>query len=563
MNVFEDLVEELKGENLLEETVINTISAEEAKKEKAKPPAEPQTETPPFAAETDFGTPSAEAFQPDETDEFTAAEMPEAGATADFAFAAPAENPGFEAPAAPVETETAGFTAPRSLVDEMEFYRRRAMEEVTSLQLVEHVFSGVEREQMKITPKPFDDIAVKKALHDFLQVSKDATAGDNAQAEFKLMQETESWCSALSYRDKNLSVSDLRRYCETTKPVLSAQALLALARFYRNLPHTEAVRSKFDMVLTRLFTAETGRNRRELLSSREEMIKKIADHYADWASVPLYSEADDTDLLLTTVKFDDFMAEAQGADNFDELVRNDFYNRLRIFKESIGDKFYAPMVLASAIECSVHIGNRYVELLEKEREQSSAEAIQVKYGFLLDQSVSDAAGKTLQLSDLLTEKTEEPAAEVVEEPKETLKVSAPGARRVEKKKAKAAGGFFGISKMVIALLVGTIVLTIGLYVFVEFGSSPPVSPDVQKVNLENSTFKDYLQTARINQELLIGIVTENWKNASEEKKQEVLGKLINAGKEKGFKKVHLLNREGVTVGHATETEIVVTKDSQL
>jgi hypothetical protein len=535
MNVFEDLVEELKEENLLEETIINTISAEKRKKQEAVLQEQPQAELPQNEAEIAAGAP---VLPETETDQ------------GEIAEAESAANP----------AEAAEIAAPTPPVDEMEYYRRRAMDEVTSLQLVEHVFSGVERDQMKILPKQFDDIAVKKALHDFLQISKEASPGDSAQAEFKLMQETESWCSALSYRDKNISVSDLRRYCETTKPVLSAHALLALARFYRNLPHTEAVRNKFEMVLTRLFVAEAERNRRELMFTRDEIIKFISEYYAEWASIPIYSEADETELLLVTVKFDDFMAEAQGADSFDELVKSDFYNRLRLFKESVGDKFYAPQVLASAIECNVHVGNRYVELLEKARQIESPEQIQVKYGFLLDQVVSDATGKTLQLAELLTERPEEP--EPLDEPKERLII--PSGEKAAVKKAKAsAGGFFGVSKWLILLLFGTIFLTVGLYIYVEHGSTTPVSPEVQKVNLENSSFKDYLQTARINQELLIGVVNDNWNNASEEKKQEILGKLINAGKEKGFKKVHLLNREGLTVGFASETEIVVTKDSQL
>lgn len=560
MNVFEDLVEELKGENLLEETVITTISNEEARKDDASRKAASQGAALSNAAEkTAAQTPSLNNLTANEADVFPAVEAVEPVEAADFHYSESDE--GFAVDTEMLSNESANvFAAPKSPVDEMEYYRRRAMEEVTSLQLVEHVFSGVEREQMKISPKPFDDIAVKKSLHDFLQVSKDASASDNAQAEFKLMQETESWCSALSYRDKNLSVSDLRRYCETTKPVLSAQALLALARFYRNLPHTEAVRSKFEMVLTRLFTVEIENDQRDLTASREEMIRKIAEHYADWASVPLYSETDDTELLLITVKFDDFIAEAQSADNFDEPVRNDFYNRLRIFKESIGDKFYAPMVLASAIECSVYVGNRYVELLAAEREQSNAEAIQVKYGFLLDQSVSDAAGKTLLLSELLAEKKQAPAAESFEGTKNETKTVSPVKKQSEKRQARAIGGFFGISKWVIGLLIGTIVLTVGLFVFVEFGSSAPVSPNVQKVNLDNSVFKDYLETARINQELLIGVVSENWKNAGDKKKEEILGDLLNAGKDKGFKKVHLLNKDGATVGYASEAGIVVKKN---
>jgi len=54
---------------------------------------------------------------------------------------------------------------------------------------------------------------------------------EHAQAEFRLMQETENWYSALSHRDKYITVAHLRRYCETSRPALSAQALISLARF--------------------------------------------------------------------------------------------------------------------------------------------------------------------------------------------------------------------------------------------------------------------------------------------------------------------------------------------
>jgi hypothetical protein len=452
-----------------------------------------------------------------------------------------------------IASATENFAAPKPPVDEMEFYRRRAIDEVTSLQMVEHVFSGVEREQMRILPKPFNDIAVKKALHDFLQVSKNSPANENAQAEFKLMQETESWCSALSHRDKHLSVSALRRYCETTKPVLSNQALVALARFYRNLPHNESVRSKFDMVLTRMFTKEAGGEKRELLFSREEIIKQINELYADWASVPLYSVEDETELLLTTVKFDDFLAEAQGAENFDELVKNDFYNRLRLFKESTGDNFYAPPVLASAIESNVLIGNRYVELLENERRKSSAEAIESQYSFLLDQAISDATSKTLQLVELLKEKSENVAEpKKLDEAKETLDVPKTTVEYKKPKQSKVS--FFGVSPWLVIVLLSIIVLSGSLYLYVEYFSQPKVSPNVQKVNLENSFLKDYLQAARIDQDTFIGVVSQSWDNTTEDKKLEMVSKVLSFGKEKGFKKVHLLNTKGETVGHATETE---------
>lgn len=557
MNVFEDLVEELKEENLLEETVIG-INAEKTQAEAKDNSSSYLPETgKAFAAAA-----SSDDFPADFDSESDEREPEEVEAAA--GFQSPAGESAGEASATEsnfaLVDSSETFAAPKAAVDEAEFYRRRAIDEVTSLQLVEHVFSGVEREQMRILPKPFNDITVKKALHDFLQVSKNSPASENAQAEFKLMQETESWCSALSHRDKHLSVSALRRYCETTKPSLSNQAIIALARFYRNLPHTESVRSKFDMVLTKLFTQEVEGERRELLFDRDEMIRQISALYADWASVQLFSAEDETELLLTTVKFDDFLGEAQDTENFDELVKKDFYNRLRLFKESTGDKFYAPLVLASAIESNVLIGNRYVELLEKERRQTSAEAIESQYSFLLDQAISDATSKTLQLVELLKEKTDTPAVPVkLDEPKETLNV--PETKFEYKAPKESKFGFFGVSQWLVAALVGVIMLSASLYLYVEYFSHYKASSTVQKVNLENSFFKDYLQTARISQDIFIGVVNPTWSEMSKDRKEEVLGKLINVGKEKGYTKVHLLNQEGETVGQATIDEVRVIDPS--
>ena len=221
--------------------------------------------------------------------------------------------------------------------DDHDFYRRRATEEVNSLKIVEHVISAIEREYKKSLPKAYDDLKVSLALHDFLKVTEKPNSPEHAQAEFKLMQETESWYSALSQRDKGISVSDLRRYCENAKPALSAQALISLARFYRNSPFSEPVRAKFDMVLTRLLTKEKWDDTRELIFTREELITQISHLYADWASIPLYELNDDSDVLIGVLKFEDFANEVKEADSFDELIRKDFFNRLKIFKEGTGE----------------------------------------------------------------------------------------------------------------------------------------------------------------------------------------------------------------------------------
>ncbi|MDQ2746832.1 MAG: hypothetical protein M3T96_06200 [Acidobacteriota bacterium] len=174
-NIFEDLIDELKEENLIEETVTESYQAETAAAEREKSSS---------ASETD----SAE--------------------TAETASAA-----------------------------EITFYRKRATEEVASLQTVESVFAGIERDQLKIVPMVYDDWEVKKVLHSFLHLPANTAANERAAAEFALVQATEKWYSTLAERDQQMMTAHLRRYCETSRPSLSAPALIALAKFYRNSPY--------------------------------------------------------------------------------------------------------------------------------------------------------------------------------------------------------------------------------------------------------------------------------------------------------------------------------------
>ncbi|MEO6334373.1 MAG: hypothetical protein ABIO91_05250, partial [Pyrinomonadaceae bacterium] len=124
MNVFENLIEELRDENLLEDTIMDrTRAGSQITK----------THNGPSVSELGRGNPSA-------GDEFTS----DSGSVSDFA----------------VGTEE----------NERDFYRKRAMDEISTLQMVEHVLSGIEREQMKVVPAAYDDLQAKNALHKFLQV---------------------------------------------------------------------------------------------------------------------------------------------------------------------------------------------------------------------------------------------------------------------------------------------------------------------------------------------------------------------------------------------------------
>jgi hypothetical protein len=626
MNVFEDLIEELKEENLIEETVIETAKTEEMQalavsaQAEVLVPAEVETVTEKTEVQPD--EPAADDYQPqnltdyptpdpsvpenlnyfaeeppmveESTAEFmTEEQIPVISQANDFSASLPAEPSEFELPedlslkkiAEPETLPTIEFNDNQALQElmaeasleedgviqyaeaislneaqptEKDFYRRRATEEVNALQIVEHIISAIEREQMKMIPKPYDDIAVSMALHDFLKVADQPHSPEHSQSEFCLLQETESWYSALSHRDKHISIGDLRRYCENARPPLSGQALISLARFYRNSPFSEAVRNKFEVVVTRLLTKEVWDDTREMLLDRDGMMKQLSGLYADWSSIPLYEAENDSEVLIGVLKLEDFLHEAAESRTFEDLIKNDFFNRLRLFKESMGEKFFSPILIAAAIECNVTVGNKYIELLNQERERNNARLVQEKYSFVLDQPVSDATSKTLQLIELLKEKGEAPKPLVVEqkpEIKETLKLDQttpryqPIADQTKKK-------LLGLSRWVWIFCISLVLAFGGLVIYVELFTSPmKTSPSVRKVNLDNSSLKEYFKVARINRDTFFAVTEPAWDKLSKDVKEDVLKKTLAVGSEKGYNKIHLMNAEGKTVGFASEKGI--------
>jgi hypothetical protein len=569
MNIFENLVDELKEENLLEETVIK-INAEEN-----KPAAWQENLIEKEAALTDDTKESVETIT-------EAAQFP-------TAF----DSIGETEPQTILEEAPEGRLANKPEIDTnhplrnakpsggADFYRKRATEEVSFLQMVEHVFAGVEREQMKIVPKAFDHLQVKKILHTFLQVSKEFNSNEQAQAEFQLLQETESWYSALTHRDKRISINHLRRYCESARPPLSSPALVSLARFYRNSPYSEQARGKFDFVITRLFSKDVENEHREMVFNREELIIHIKELYAEWSSIPLYPTGDDDDseILLIALKFEDFMTEAAVAASFDELIKNDFFNRLRLFKKETNENFFSPLIVAAGIESNIKIGNRYVELLEKEKSNKSV--FEDKYGFLHDQTISDATGKTFQLVELLSRKTEKPKpVEPIKKPKPEIKKENKVVKDVKPETKTAAKtpvekpkpvnyqaktennienkSYFNVSSWVLTAIIFTIIASVGIYIWSNRSDSKSKdSTSAKNVNLDNSSLKETLQSASINGETFSAVVQPAWHTLPQAKKEEILRKIISIGGDKGFNKVQLQNNEGKTVGLASpeKTEV--------
>lgn len=591
MNVFEDLIEELKEENLLEETVIETKSEKNGKDTYEVLPPESvsilsnsenittnsidQNHYPELENIQNFGDVDTISHNTVIDDEFSAAEaflLNNHNLTLEDEIQSPQNedvseeklqeslierNNDFSAAADPNEVQQN-----KQIISEKEFFQKRAMEEVTGLQMVEFVLSGVEREQMKVVSLAYDDLGVKKALHTFMQISEDVHSPEHAQAEFSLMQETENWCSALSHRDRRISVAHLRRFCETTRPVLSTQALISLARFYRNLPFSESVRSKFDLVVSRLFSKETEYEKRELFFTREELTGHLKELYAEWSSIQLYSNEDnDDEIVIATKTFEDFMNEAARADSFGDLVKQDFFNRLREFKEKTQELFYAPAVAATAIECNIFIGNIYVDLIENERSRTNVDELQEKYGFIHDQSISDATSKTLQLVELLKEREIKvevrPETENQQAKKKDKKADesykTENVFSFSKRKGKA---LFGINKWLLMTTVFVVLLCGGLFVYVEFlAEDLQMSPTVKKVELEGKSYKEFIQTARISDNTFYGVTLPGWDSLPEEKRTGEINKILQDTRSSAVKTIHLLNQKGKTVAFATPEKI--------
>ena len=309
-----------------------------------------------------------------------------------------------------------------------------------------------------------------------------------------------------------------------------------------------------------------------LLFSRDKMLGHIKTLYAEWSSIPLYSaEGEESNIALSSLSFEDLTKEAEFAENFDDLIRSDFFGRLRLFKESIAELFFAPSVTSAAIECNVRIGNKYVELIERERRRSSAADVHDRFGDIDDQIVSEAAGRSLELVNLLRDQTasEELAnEEAVEEPADPETLHEDSADDIVQAKAVTgkSGGFtirvldavraINMWFMVAALLMVT--ASVGVFVWGNYFAEPNVSSvGVKTLSFQGTDLADVVKTAKLSSDTLYVVAQPNLDQMSKEKQTEVLQKLYQAGNEKGWIVVNLMNSEGKTVGYINPNKVEI------
>ncbi len=482
MNVFEDLVVELKEANLLENTVIDAIAATDA-------------EMGNHLGDPVFGNEAAFFQEDPDIDDFE--------------------------PAAKVGAD-------RKVDPITESLRKAKKEEVAALQMAAHIISAIEQLQGKLNGKGFDELGLKKALHTFIRADDASTALDELDARIA------EWRASLSTRDNRISTPFLRRYCESCRPALSPQAMFALARFYRSLPHSEEVRSKFDFVITKLFSRSEDAGQRVLICPKSEVVSHLRSRYAEWSGKPQGSrEADDPDIVTSLLSLDDFVAEADGAATFDELLSSDFFKRVLMFKESIGPNFFESTVTAAAVEANIRIGNRFAELLGSSEHNIDPVRFREKYGFANDKTIADASARSFDLDELLEELKsgrfnssdldDEFAMESGAAKRSTSHVHAAQSFAVEKF-AFLRSNLFAVNKWLLVGSIATIAICIAIYVGANYyAAKQPISTDVTVVDLENSQFREYIKGGRISGETFYGISQPMWDALGREKQEEMLG----------------------------------------
>ena len=525
MTVFEDLIVELKEENLLEDTVITV------------------------------GIPSTAMFASGQDEH-------------DFADLIDSESSYDELPHK-TGAAIAGADAAAPKARESSAVHKFAVEQVATFQIVEHVITSIERDRLNLNTRGFDELAIKKAIHRFQQASADRSTMEFAEAEAELVHEVGIWQKNLAARDSDIAVSIMRQHCETCQPALSAQALFSLARFYRSLPYSESARGKFEFLVTRLFSRKTEGERRTVICSKEEMLGHLRSRFRDASDSYSNIPVDDADVMLAVLSFDDFNAEAEGVESFDDLVDVNFFARLFQFKEAAGKCFFAPTVAAAAISSNLAIANKLAALVSPEHLPDRGKHLLEKYASLYDDSISNAVGRPLTLESLLAEVPaqeleEEENNEPVEKRDEPLHDNIIDLKREAPikyaSKAPAKRSAAGVNRWLVAATIVIAVLSSSLYIWANYYADPPaISQGVTTVDLSATPYKDLVKEARLSGETFYCITSPTWDGMTKESQQEALTNMLRLGAEKGFKRISLINAKGQTVGFATDGKINVFK----
>lgn len=439
---------------------------------------------------------------------------------------------------------------------------KRALEEVNALEMTQQILGMVERNMQKPAVKDYNHTGVKKYLNELYSLSPHASTDEVNGMEFIFLQEVQLWRTALAQRDSFISASDLRYYCESSRPPLSEQALLSLARFYRSLPSSEKITSKYDMILTRVFSVDQEDGTRRLSGTRKSISDELNNLYTEWLGISPQNTIEEDKMDEAVTAFAEFNSKAMSAENFHALIEDSFFGVVKNYKKELSQIFYAPRVAAAAIECNVRIGNRFIELLDQYRDEQKLQGKKNPEPLdpLLEQAVSETTNKTLQV----VYEAQRNFAKLQEQrelqrllDKETLAL--PEAKAAEYKKPSAVGGFLGMNKWLLAAGFIAVLTSAGFYVWTEFSDTKAAAGvlTAQKLNEKELPGGEYMSSAKMSNGSMFGFMTSKWDTLDADGKKKVLEDLVAAGKNKGFTQISLLNLDGKVLASANESGVTI------
>ncbi len=286
-------------------------------------------------------------------------------------------------------------------------FLRRAGDIALNLRVTEKIITEIERRLFTPDPTQFSIELVKSNLQKLKTLPPDTPSDDFLPIEFSLDQEFNLWRGLLEERDRKIETYHLRRFFDTANQKFDPAVFSALAYFYRSSPMYLSHLSKFDLVLTRLYSVGEPPKRGARLM-REARIEEIRLMFANWDGSETMPAKDVPEEQDAVTRLDEYIFEAHLLSDFEELIRSNIFDRLRTFKREIGRVFFEPEVAAVSIECNLILGNVFSELLTRAN-QNLGEKLSASFDFA--GAFHDTSPETrVHISQILSEIRAESAA---------------------------------------------------------------------------------------------------------------------------------------------------------
>ena len=235
---------------------------------------------------------------------------------------------------------------------------QRLRDEALDLEMTDKFLLSVEQKNRLVTGMRFEADRLYEALRILAAHELINDSIKIVDSELVAESELSTWRELLELRNNRIETFHIRRFYDNSDVSLDAALLVSLARVFRSLPYSESNQSKYDLVVTRLFTKGNVESQRSLRFSREKIREVLTEILPESAGKHPESE-----VQSAVEAFEAFILFLRPLSDLGEFLEKDSFERLRKAKKDLGDLFFHPRVTAAAIECNVTIGNVFAGLV--------------------------------------------------------------------------------------------------------------------------------------------------------------------------------------------------------